>query len=77
MSYRTFALEFLDERGRTIPDTPTARIKVVAGTGFEGLPLPYITADCKTKSEIDFAIDRLIEELQNIRSEATSKLSQS
>lgn len=73
MAFSTFSLEFMDGEGSRVRDTPTARIRVETGTGFGALQLPIITADCKSKEEIDFQIDRLVGELENIRRQAHQK----
>jgi hypothetical protein len=53
--------------------SPAARIYVVGKFPMDGDPFTYLSKDCASPSELDEAVDFLIEELRKIREEGHRK----
>jgi hypothetical protein len=64
-------LELSFETGEIV--SPVARIYVKMWMGRENDPLHYISQDCAFTAELDFVVDRLIGELEDIRKRGHAK----
>jgi 23S rRNA-/tRNA-specific pseudouridylate synthase len=70
-------LEFSDGINVTLPESPTARVRVYVqclGSNVAGSHR-YVTKDCVSDKEFDREIDRLIQELERIRRKGHAKFS--
>lgn len=72
MSNYNLELDFVDDRDIWAP-SPMAQIFVQRSCGNERNSLEYITPDCATKSEFNYEIDRLKNELENIRTRGNAR----
>ena len=70
MSNYSFELEFLDGKKSPLPLSSVARVYVQMTTSVPNSAHKYVTQDCASASEFDYQINRLIEELENIRRRA-------
>lgn len=69
----TFDAEFLDDRKSDLHHPPIARVYLKQTSGVHGSARHYITQDCMTESEFNFCIDRLIGELEVMRTKVHAK----
>ena len=73
MSTYRLALDFEDDRNRELPYNHVAGVYVKRPSRVQGNSLVYIAVDCASASDLDEKINRLMEELEEIRSEAHKK----
>lgn len=67
----TLNLDLSFETGEIV--SPVARIYVKMWSGREGDSFHYLGQDCATASELDWVVNRLIGELENIRKSGHAK----
>ena len=68
MSY-SLELDFVDHSQTEFPSPPVARVFIKTSTQDED-GFTYVTPNCVSASELDYQIDRLKKELEEIRKKA-------
>lgn len=66
-------LKFIDDRKSDLPHAPRAYVYVKTWSEMEENGTPLITPDCVTIRELEYQIDKLQEELEQIRKQARAK----
>ena len=73
MSNYNLELEFARDDSKPTPLPSVARIYIRTSTSNTATGLQYISPDCLTEGELNYAIDALIQELEAIRKKARRK----